>query len=39
MQGVRNGHGGTMPAWNNRLSEPTIKALVFYVYSLGGGEK
>jgi len=39
MQGIRNGRGGTMPAWNGRLSEPTIKALTVYVYSLGGGEK
>jgi len=28
-----------MPAWTGRLSEPTIKALTVYVYSLGGGEK
>jgi cytochrome c oxidase cbb3-type subunit 3 len=39
MQGIRNGRGGTMPAWAGRLSEPTIKALTVYVYSLGGGEK
>jgi cytochrome c oxidase cbb3-type subunit 3 len=39
MQGIRNGRGGTMPAWTGRLSEPTIKALTIYVYSLGGGEK
>jgi cytochrome c oxidase cbb3-type subunit III len=39
MQGVRNGHGGVMPAWQGRLSEPTIKALAVYVYSFGGGEK
>jgi cytochrome c oxidase cbb3-type subunit III len=39
MQGVFNGRGGTMPAWEGRLSEPTIKALVVYVYSFGGGEK
>ena len=39
MQGVQNGRGGTMPAWQGRLNEPTIKALVVYVYSFGGGEK
>ncbi len=39
MQGIRNGRGGIMPAWTGRLSEPTIKALTVYVYSLGGGEK
>jgi len=39
MEGIRNGRGGVMPAWNGRLTEPTIKALTVYVYSLGGGEK
>jgi cytochrome c oxidase cbb3-type subunit 3 len=39
MQGVINGRGGTMPAWEGRLSEPIIKSLVVYVYSFGGGEK
>jgi cytochrome c oxidase cbb3-type subunit 3 len=39
MQGITNGRGGTMPAWQGRLSEPTIKALVVYVYSFGGGAK
>ncbi len=39
MQGVQNGRGGVMPAWQGRLSEPTIKALTVYVYSFGGGEK
>jgi cytochrome c oxidase cbb3-type subunit 3 len=39
MEGVRNGRGGVMPAWQGRLSEPTIKALTVYVYSFGGGEK
>jgi cytochrome c oxidase cbb3-type subunit III len=39
MQGVRNGHGGVMPAWQGRLPDPTIKALAVYVYSFGGGEK
>ena len=39
MQGLQNGRGGVMPAWQGRLSEPIIKALVVYVYSFGGGEK
>ena len=39
MEGIRNGRGGVMPAWEGRLSEPTIKALTVYVYSFGGGEK
>ena len=39
MEGIRNGRGGVMPAWEGRLSDPTIKALTVYVYSFGGGEK
>ena len=39
MQGIVNGRGGTMPAWQGRLSEPIIKSLVVYVYNFGGGEK
>lgn len=39
MQGIQNGRGAVMPAWNGRLSEPIIKALTVYVYSFGGGEK
>jgi mono/diheme cytochrome c family protein len=27
-----------MPAWNERLSEATIRKLTAYVHSLGGGE-
>ena len=38
-QGIKNGHGGVMPTWQGRLSEPTIKALTVYVYGFGGGEK
>lgn len=38
-QGIRQGRGGVMPAWQGRLSEPTIKALTVYVYGFGGGEK
>jgi cytochrome c oxidase cbb3-type subunit 3 len=29
---------GVMPPWVNRLDEPTIKSLVVYVHSLGGGQ-
>lgn len=36
---VWGGRGGVMPAWQGRLSEPTIKALTVYVHGLGGGEK
>ena len=39
MQGIRNGRGGVMPAWQGRLNEPIIKALTVYVYTFGGGEK
>ena len=39
MEGVQNGRGGVMPAWQGRISDPTIKALTVYVYSFGGGEK
>jgi len=39
MQGLQNGRGGVMPAWQGRLSEPIIKSLVVYVFSFGGGEK
>ena len=39
MHGIENGHGGVMPAWAGRLSDPTIKALTVYVWSFGGGVK
>ncbi len=39
VQGLQNGRGSTMPAWQGRLSDPIIKSLVVYVYSFGGGEK
>ena len=39
MQGITNGRGGVMPNWGKRLDEPTIKSLVVYVWSFGGGEK
>ena len=39
MDGVEHGHGGVMPTWEGRLSDPTIKALTVYVWSFGGGVK
>ena len=39
MQGIINGRGGVMPTWQGRLDESTIKALVVYVWTFGGGEK
>jgi cytochrome c oxidase cbb3-type subunit 3 len=39
VQGIVNGRGGVMPAWQGRLSEPVVKALTVYVYTFGGGEK
>jgi cytochrome c oxidase cbb3-type subunit 3 len=36
---ITNARGGVMPAWAGRLDPMTIKALTFYVHSLGGGEK
>jgi len=36
---ITNARGGVMPAWTGRLDPMTIKALAFYVHSLGGGEK
>ena len=39
MRGILNGRGGVMPAWQGRLEESTIKALVVYVWTFGGGEK
>jgi cytochrome c oxidase cbb3-type subunit 3 len=35
---IQNGGGATMPAWNGRLDETTIKTLTVYVHSLGGGQ-
>jgi cytochrome c oxidase cbb3-type subunit 3 len=39
MQGIQNGRGGVMPAWQGRLDESTIKSLIVYVWTFGGGEK
>jgi cytochrome c oxidase cbb3-type subunit 3 len=36
---ITNSRGGVMPAWAGRLDPMTVKALTFYVHSLGGGEK
>ena len=39
VQTITNGRGGIMPAWGTRLDDSTIKALVVYVWSFGGGVK
>ncbi len=39
VQTITNGRGGVMPAWGERLSNPTIKALAVYVWTFGGGVK
>ena len=36
---IGNPRHGVMPAWEERLSDETIKQLAVYVHSLGGGEK
>ena len=36
---ITNSRGGVMPAWAGRLDPMTVKALTFYVHSLGGGGK
>jgi len=35
---ITNPKMGVMPNWNGRLDEATIKSVVLYVHSLGGGE-
>ena len=35
---VNNPRHGVMPTWESRLPDETIKQLVIYVHSLGGGE-
>jgi cytochrome c oxidase cbb3-type subunit III len=35
---ISNPKMGVMPNWNARLDEATIKSVVLYVHSLGGGE-
>lgn len=39
MEGLWNGRGSVMPAWEGRLDDTTIKALTLYVNSLGGGQQ
>ena len=36
---ITNSRGGVMPAWAGRLDPMSIKALAYYVHTLGGGEK
>jgi cytochrome c oxidase cbb3-type subunit 3 len=36
---ITSGRAGVMPNWGGRLDEPTLKSLVVYVWSFGGGEK
>lgn len=35
---IADARNSSMPAWGERLDPTTIKALTFYVHSLGGGE-
>jgi cytochrome c oxidase cbb3-type subunit 3 len=35
---VANARFGVMPTWGKRLSEADIRAVTYYVHSLGGGE-
>jgi cytochrome c oxidase cbb3-type subunit 3 len=35
---IRDGRGGEMPAWDERLNDNEIKILTAYVHSLGGGQ-
>lgn len=37
-ESVNKARFGVMPDWNERLSEDQIRAVSFYVHSLGGGE-
>jgi cytochrome c oxidase cbb3-type subunit 3 len=38
VDGLWNGRGGVMPAWEGRLDPATLKAMAVYVHSLGGGK-
>jgi cytochrome c oxidase cbb3-type subunit 3 len=38
VQQIRNPKHGVMPAWVDRLGEPTIKQLAVFVHTLGGGQ-
>lgn len=35
---IRQPRHGAMPAWGQRLGDPTVKQLTVYVHQLGGGE-
>lgn len=35
---IANARNASMPAWGERLDPTTVKALTYYVHSLGGGE-
>lgn len=35
---IRLGRGGVMPNWSTRLDPATLRSVVLYVHSLGGGE-
>ena len=37
VQTITYARNGSMPAWSERLDDPTMKMLAIYVYSLGGG--
>lgn len=38
LETISNSRNGVMPAWVGRLDDETIKQLVIYVHSLGGGQ-
>ncbi len=38
-QSVYSARAGVMPAWENRLSDNTLKQLTIYLHQLGGGEE
>jgi len=38
IQSITNARAGAMPAWEGRLDAATIKMLVVYVHTLGGGK-
>ncbi len=38
IESLTYGRAGMMPAWDDRLSDDTIKLLTVYVHSLGGGQ-
>lgn len=39
VQTITQARAGTMPAWNVRLDEVTVKMLTVYVHALGGGQQ